>query len=126
MEFLKKVNALVLGLLVLLTFGCGGDEPELVKRNCIVVKRFATGINAFSSAGSTTQELTLNTQGQIAEVLHRISHGNINDEITGRTVNIYNGSGQLSKKEYYIYPDNKLLEFYLYEYNNDGLLAKVN
>src|SRR6187551_1367477 len=102
MKLIKKINALVLGLAVLLAFGCAENnrqsDPEPVQKNCTVTKRFATGVNAFSSAGSITQEVTLNNLGQITEVLQKASHGSVIDEITGRTVNSYNGSGQLIRK----------------------------
>ncbi|MBK0403207.1 hypothetical protein I5M27_09435 [Adhaeribacter sp. BT258] len=88
MDFLKKVNASVLGLVVLLAFGCGGDEPEpdntqnpdeQIFKSCRVKKMTYNGSTEFNHtynsqghlvatyvAGSLTETYEYNNLGKVS------------------------------------------------------------
>src|SRR5690606_33496806 len=95
---MKKVNALVLVLAVLLAFGCGGDDPEPAK-NCRLIKRTLE----YNNNGYTekhTDVATVNAQGQILAVLHKFANSTTTS-IRRKSEFIYDCAGQHIRKNYY-------------------------
>ena len=129
MEFLKKVNALVLGLAVLLAFGCGVDdpEPEKIKKNCTVIERVVHYTNNFGQQLTETNEAILNAKGEIEEVMYKtfLSNNLSNAIQTYKITHVYNSTGQLIRKNFFFLPDNKLINYYEYEYNSNSLTSKI-
>lgn len=121
MNFLKKVNALVLGLAVLLAVGCGEEAkkedptPENpVQKNCLLSKE-------------------TNFQGYVTEY-HYNSAGNV-ESIDYSDINApgyvhhayqmsYNADGNITEKKFFQPSDNLNDQTTLYTYNTDKLLVK--
>lgn len=117
MKFLKKVNALVLGLVVLLAFGCGGDEPEPdQKAEEPQAQNYTRCRIETSTIQGQLSKFIYNAQGEVIQITD--ATGKVTAEIT------YDSSGLLIEKAGYSYfgsiPTNKTV----YEYNADSLPQK--
>ncbi|MFC5271115.1 hypothetical protein [Adhaeribacter terreus] len=120
---MKKVNALVLGLAVLLAFGCGGDEPEPVNPDsnnnpdnsntvkCLITRR----IHDSPTVYTTTYEL--NAQNKVLK-----STSYTNGSYRYESVYEYDNLGRKIKAERK--DGNFIIEYFTFEYNAAGQLEK--
>ncbi|MBK0403206.1 hypothetical protein I5M27_09430 [Adhaeribacter sp. BT258] len=117
---MKKVNGLILGLAVLLAFGCGGDEkkkedptPEtLPQKNCRVIEQ----VNANGSKNT----FVYNSDGKISRINYLLPAPN-----TSYHVEIsYNTAGNIAEEKT-IKDKNEYESGNLYSYNADNLPDKI-
>ena len=114
MEFLKKVNALVLGLVVLLTFGCGGDEPEPDKDEPSSQENFKYCKLKTTEYGTSQNNFIYNSQGKIDQIVN--NRGDIEKYE-------YNALGKVSGI-YVLRSGGDTIMVTTYEYNADSLVSK--
>src|SRR5688572_9714666 len=109
MEFVKKVNALVLGLAVLLTVGCSSDDPEPENINtqienqekCLVTKA------TYPTSGSN----------RVAEYFYDANKRLIRQNFLPSYDLIgYDATGLVVTRKSYNAPDTSLVRYYISEY----------
>ncbi|MFC5271114.1 hypothetical protein [Adhaeribacter terreus] len=139
---MKKVNVLILGLAVLLAFGCSGDEkkddpiPEdQVQKNCLLTKIVSPETTydlIYNSAGkvirindtrqdstiSSHMEITYNAGGNIAEIKH------FNNKNATYLQEIFSYNSQNLPDTIYSIYSFQTGTFNTYEYNAAGQLTK--
>ncbi len=116
MEFLKKVNALVLGLAVLLVVSCGKNDPEPVDPADNTNSRFSLISYSFFEGQDFVAEYMYNPKKQIARIDYRAGNAVLYYE----TID-YNANGQAIRKDIHAQFDHYLT----YEYYPDGSLSKI-
>ena len=118
MKMLKKVNALVLGLAVLLALGCGKDykqdepSPEnMALKDCLLTKS--------TDAGGEANEYIYNSAGKVESINYISSSTGQKFRISEQ---IYNSDGNISEYKFYQW-NNVNDQKHIYTYNADKLLA---
>src|SRR5687768_15087339 len=114
---LKKVNAIMLSLAVLLAFGCGEDEPEPENINnptqekCLITKAYAPG----AGPNSVIFENFYDSNKRLIRQ-HNYSYSYVLFE--------YDVTGLVVTRKYYNKADSSLARYDISEYNQNGLLTK--
>src|SRR5688572_8159048 len=120
MEFLKKVNALVLGLAVLLAVSCGKEEvadpvsqdPNIVNPECKI-----TEWKQHYDSAALSSIHHYDGQGRVSEIVTTMGNS-----IRSHIKFEYNTAGKISKASWL---DNNVVQDYiLYDYSADGLRIK--
>jgi hypothetical protein len=126
MDFLKKVNGLVLCLAVLLAVGCGGDDPEPVPENnqltpkCQILQDSIPGTPGYNST------YFYDTQGKLI-LLKRTGGGNS----WRHEIPEYDNAGKrIRSKIYDVYNkfngiDSTLIFYNEYQYNLNGQISRI-
>ena len=116
---MKKVNALVLGLAVLLAFGCDGGEKKedptpvnQVQKDCLITKEIYN---------EDTAEYTYNSAGQFVSVystLNSVKKYRLNEIL-------YNADGNIFEKRSFQPNSNSHDQKFVFSYNADKLPASI-
>src|SRR5687767_12981275 len=136
MKLMKKVNALVLGLAVLLAFGCGNDDPEPPSQGlCQLLNSTDDGLTAeyiynidnqvirinrnwANPLSKFHEEITYNSNGNLSEI-----KGFDNNDIQRVTwAFIYNANNL--PDTVYILENSTKIRYIKYEYNSEKKLIK--
>lgn len=102
---LKKVNALLLGLMLILAFGCGEEDPapaKPIQKSCLLIKEVKPG---------STRDFFYNNAGQLVRVNFEFPIYNTYLKI------FYNSSGNVTNIKY-IDPSDSLQREYIYNADN--------
>jgi hypothetical protein len=123
MDFLKKVNALVLGLAVLLAVGCGGDEPEPdPQNNPGNEKEVLTQIIKQQAGQNTKQTFEYNSEYKIAKVVNEFQDAT--GTFSSYSLIDYNSAGKIKKVTTYD-TNNQAYAYKTYDYNNAGQVNSI-
>lgn len=115
MEFLKKVNALIMGLLVLLAIGCGKDEKEEIRP--AQQKQVCTLVSA--RVNNYPYKFQYDSSGKLIRIdlLSDIDNSSLEYRILE-----YNSAGKIAKTNFYGSWNNSFMRSEIYSYNAAGLL----
>src|SRR5688572_12462100 len=112
MDLLKKVNAFVLGLAVLLAVGCGGDEENDPAVQGPVAENFKSCKLRKSKEDTVTYSYVYDNQGRVLQ----------KNAASRNVIYQYNALGKVSRSIFFYYkPDTSMV--INYEYNSDSLLT---
>ena len=117
MEIARKINALVLGLVIFLMASCGKDDPA---PNLNPEEGIACAVSQDSVVGGYSNKYFYNEQGQVTRI-----ERNQYFEPKFETFE-YDAGGKLILNKFYSHNNDLLYQYDEFQYNSNGQVVRIN